>query len=97
MRITLVKSWSHRDDTTDVDKHGVLRVRQVPTFLSVTTLSGQEILYRSNRAETLKESPRASESINVVAVFFLCKFMGTRKISHKNKRVQVWNTNMAAV
>ena len=71
MRITLVKSWSQPDDTTDVDKHGVLRVRQVPTFLSVTTLSGQEILYRSNRAETLKEFPRAFESINVVAVFFL--------------------------
>ena len=71
MRITLVKSWSHPDDTTDVDKHGVLRVRHVPTFLSVITLLGQEILYRSNRAETLKESPRTFESINVVAVFFL--------------------------
>ena len=71
MRITLVKSWSHPDDTTDVDKHGLTRVWQVPTFLSVTMLLGQEILYRSNRAETLKEFPRASESINVVAVFFL--------------------------
>ena len=71
MRITPVKSWSHPDDTTYADNHGVIRVRQVPTFLSVTTLSGQKILYRSNRAETLKEFPRAFESINVVAVFFL--------------------------
>ena len=46
MRITLVRSRPHPDDTTDVDKHGVPRVRQVPTFLSVTTLLGQEILYR---------------------------------------------------
>ena len=76
MRITLVKSWSHRDDTTNVDKDGVLRVRQVPTFLSVTTLSGQEILYRSNRAETLKEFPRAFESINLVAVLFLTSAQG---------------------
>ena len=67
MCITLVKSWSHRDDTTDVDKHGVLRVRQVPTFLSVTTLSGQEIY--TDQIEL--KLPRAFESINVVAVFFL--------------------------
>ena len=71
MRITLVKSWSHPDDTTYANKQGVIRVRQVPTFLSVITLSGQEILYRSNRAETLKEFPRGFESINLVAVLFL--------------------------
>ena len=70
MRITLVKSWSHPGDTTYANKQGVIRVRQVPTFLSVTTLSGQEILYRSNRAETWKGFPRAFESNNLVTVLF---------------------------
>ena len=61
MRITLVRSWSHPDNATDVDKHGVISVRQVPTFLGVTTLLCQDILYRSNRAEALKEFPCAFE------------------------------------
>ena len=57
LRITLVRSWPHPDNATDVDNHRVLRVRQVHTFLGVATLLGQEILYRSNRAQALTKFP----------------------------------------
>ena len=123
MRITLVKSWSHPDDTTDVDKHGV-PLSSASSYLS-------QCYYIVTSRDFI---PIINEAINVVAVFFslarkifrdkvllqnftrvllshvmhnrwlsrdfvhktmniksfhsrgqcLCKFMGTREISHKN-------------
>ena len=70
LRITLVRSWPHPDNATDVDKHRVLRVWQVPAFLGVTTLLGQEILYRSNRAQTLKKFP-ARLSLLIYSQYYL--------------------------